>query len=62
MNNQIDLEAATEADAESIRDLMVIVEEDEMLRWYSNGERPFIPGFDSVSMQKYHAKSGNYFK
>lgn len=35
MNNQIDLEVTTEADAESIRDLMVIVEEDEALRcWF----------------------------
>ncbi|RUT44410.1 GNAT family N-acetyltransferase [Paenibacillus anaericanus] len=62
MHNQIKLEVATEVDAEQIRDLMVNVEEDEASKWYTDGERPYIPGFDSIAMQQYHARSGHYYK
>lgn len=56
VHNQIKLEVATEVDAEQIRDLMVNVEEDEASKWYTDGERPYIPGFDSIAMQQYHAR------
>lgn len=58
----IKLEVALEADAEQIRDLMIRVERDETDRWYDNGERPFIPGYDSVDMQKYHMWDKKYYK
>ncbi|AJS59297.1 GNAT family N-acetyltransferase [Paenibacillus sp. IHBB 10380] len=62
MKNQIKLEVATQDDAEQIRDMMILIEADETSRWYSNGERPYIPGFDSVSMHEYHAREENYYK
>lgn len=58
----IKLEIALEADAEQIRDLMIRVERDEADRWYDNGERPFIPGYDSADMQKYHMWDKKYYK
>lgn len=62
MKKNIRLELAMEEDATQIRDLMIEVERDEAARWYEEGERPFIPGFDSAAMQKYHMWDGNYFK
>lgn len=62
MDNQIRLEIAIENDAEQIKDLMVIVEEDETLKWFDKGERPYIPGFNSIHMQKYHTRDGKYYK
>ncbi|GGH26846.1 GNAT family N-acetyltransferase [Paenibacillus segetis] len=62
MNTQVYLELATDFDAEQIRDLMIIVEKDETSRWYAKGERPYIPGFDSIRMQQYHVRSGGYYK
>ena len=62
MTEIIRLEVALETDAEQIRDMMVIIEQDETERWYDNGERPFIPGYDSVDMQKYHMWDNKYFK
>lgn len=34
----------------------------ETRRWYTGEERPYIPGFDSVHMQRYHARTGLYGK
>lgn len=63
MNQEIiRLEVALETDAEQIRDLMVRIEKDETDKWYDNGERPFIPGYDSVDMQKYHMWDKKYYK
>ncbi|WP_025025953.1 GNAT family N-acetyltransferase [Caldalkalibacillus mannanilyticus] len=62
MSQIIRLEKVTEDDVEEIRDLMVEVEEDETARWFDNGERPYIPGFHSVDMQKYHMWDHKYFK
>lgn len=62
MDNGIRLEVALETDAEQIRNLMVEVERDEADRWYDNGEKPFIPGYDSVDMQKYHMWDKRYYK
>jgi len=59
---KVTLETAAENDAEQIRDLMVIVETDEASKWYNNGERPYIPGYDSVEMQVYHMRNGKYYK
>ncbi|MBU3143789.1 hypothetical protein [Clostridium sp. CF012] len=57
MNEKIRLEAALDTDAKQIRNMMIYVESDETDRWYDNGERPFIPGYNSIDMQKY-----NYFQ
>ncbi|MEW8957247.1 GNAT family N-acetyltransferase [Clostridium sp.] len=62
MNEKITLEVALEKDAEEIRDMMIVVEEDETNRWYDNGERPFIPGYDSTYMQRYHMWDKKYYK
>ena len=62
MNNLTRLSVATEEDADQIRNLMIMIEEDEASKWYSNSERPHIPGFDSLDMQKYHARYGMYYK
>lgn len=62
MSEKIRLEVALEADAEQIRNMMVEVERDETDRWYGNGERPFIPGYASVDMQKYHMWDKRYYK
>jgi GNAT superfamily N-acetyltransferase len=60
--NEIRLEVALETDAEQIRNMMVVIERDETHRWYDNGERVFIPGYDSVAMQKYHMWDNKYYK
>jgi GNAT superfamily N-acetyltransferase len=62
MNEIIRLEKATEIDAEQIRDLMIKVEKDETNRWFDIGERPYIPGYDSIEMQKYHMWDDKYYK
>ncbi len=62
MEKVLTLEVATEADAESIRNLMVEVEQDETNRWYEKDERPIIPGYNSINMQIYHTWNNNYYK
>lgn len=62
INDKITLETATAEDAVAIRELMVAVENDEYERWFKGGERPFIPGFDSIDMQIYHMWDGRYYK
>jgi len=62
MDDTIRLDIAIESDAEEIRNLMVEVESDEANRWYINGERPFIPGYASIDMQKYHMWQNKYYK
>lgn len=62
MEKVLRLEVATEADAESIRSLMVEVERDETSRWYEKDERPIIPGYNSINMQTYHTWNNNYYK
>lgn len=62
MKKDLRLEIATEMDAEEIRDLMVKVEEDETSKFYETGNRPFIPGYDSIEMQKYHMWDRKYYK
>ncbi|GCD10397.1 GNAT family N-acetyltransferase [Clostridium tagluense] len=62
MNEKIRLEVALDADAKQIRNMMIDVERDETDRWYDNGERPFIPGYNSVDMQKYHMRDKTYYK
>lgn len=62
MDSGIRLVVALETDAEQIRNLMVAVERDEADRWYDNGEKPFIPDYDSVDMQKYHMWDKRYYK
>ena len=62
MSEKIRLEVALDSDAEEIRNMMITVEADEADRWYDNGKRPFIPGYDSVDMQKYHMWDGKYYK
>ena len=60
--DEIRLEVALESDAEQIRNMMVLIEKDETDRWYHNGGRVFIPGCDSVDMQKYHMWDNKYYK
>lgn len=62
MDNELRLVVALETDAEYIRNLMVAVEKDEADRWYDNDEKPFIPGYDSIDMQKYHMWDKRYYK
>lgn len=61
-SKELRLQQASPQDAEEIRRLMIEVEADEKRRWYAGDERPFIPGFDSVHMQRYHARAGRYDK
>ncbi|OWA34969.1 hypothetical protein B9G55_14620 [Saccharibacillus sp. O16] len=56
------LQKATAEDAENICTLMSEIEADETRRWYTNGERPYIPGFNSLSMQIYQMREGLYDK
>ena len=62
MNEMIRLQVALETDAEQIRNMMVEIERDETDKWYDNDERPFIPGYDSINMQKYHMWDKKYYK
>ncbi|WP_416150176.1 GNAT family N-acetyltransferase [Salipaludibacillus sp. HK11] len=62
MEKIIKLVVATEEDIEAIKDLMVIVEQNERNRWYKDGSKPDIPGVNSVEMQKYHLWDHSYYK
>lgn len=45
-----------------IRDIMAKIVEDEALRWFKNGEKPYVPGYNSIEMQKYHTWDNKYYK
>ncbi|TDQ36620.1 GNAT family N-acetyltransferase [Aureibacillus halotolerans] len=62
MKGKVQLVRANEDDAEAITKMMVSVENNERKRWYEDGDGPYIPGFDSVDMQKYHQWNEAYFK
>lgn len=56
------LEPILSDDAVEIRDIMVKIVEDEALRWFKNGEKPYVPGYNSIEMQKYHTWDNKYYK
>lgn len=62
MSELIKLQIAQESDAADIRNMMIRIEVNETSRWYVNGERPFIPGFDSIEMHKYLMRNKTYYK
>lgn len=62
MNKELRLEPILINDAEKIRDIMVKIVEDEALRWFENGEKPYIPGYNSIEMQTYHTWDNKYYK
>jgi GNAT superfamily N-acetyltransferase len=62
MNKEVKLELVLNEDAQKIRDIMVEIREDETLRWFENGNEPFIPGYNSIDMQRYHTWDNKYYK
>ncbi len=58
----IKLERVLEEDLEKIRDIMVKIFKDETLRWFKDGHEPFIPGYNSIDMQRYHTWDNKYYK
>ena len=62
MDKELVLEHVLDEDCENIRDIMVKVYEDEKGKWFQNGGRPYIPGYSSVDMQKYHTWDNKYYK
>lgn len=62
MKKEISLERVVDEDCEEIRNLMVKVFEDEKSKWFKNGGKPYIPGYNSIEMQKYHTWDHNYYK
>lgn len=62
MNKELRLEPISINDAVEIRDIMVKIVEDEALRWFKNGEKPYIPGYNSIEIQKYHTWDNKYYK
>ncbi|NGZ76679.1 GNAT family N-acetyltransferase [Saccharibacillus alkalitolerans] len=62
LGKELCLQTAAAGDAEDLRALMIEIEADETRRWYEGGERPYIPGFDSLSMQIYQMRDGLYDK
>ena len=62
MNKELRLEPILINDAEEIRNIMVKIVEDEFLKWFENGEKAYVPGYNSIEMQKYHTWDNKYFK
>lgn len=62
MNTDLRLEPILANYAIEIRDIMVEIVEDEALRWFKNGEKPYVPGYKSIEMQKYHTWDNKYYK
>lgn len=62
MNKELRLEPVLVSDAGEIKDIMIKIVEDEALRWFKNGEKPYVPGYNSIDMQKYHTWDNKYYK
>lgn len=63
VERNIELIVATKEDAKEIRDLLCIVYEDELNRWFrDNEDELYIPGYTSVEMQEYHTWDNKYYK
>lgn len=62
MDKELILEHVLVEDCEKIRDIMVEIYEDEKVKWFKNGGRPYIPGYNSIEMQKYHTWDNKYYK
>ena len=62
MGEELRLEPIAMDEGEKIKDIMVQVVEDEAIRWFKNGDRPYMPGFNSIDMQKYHTWDNKYYK
>lgn len=58
----VKLERVLKDDTEKIRDMMVKILENETLRWFKDGNKPFIPGYNSIDMQRYHTWDNKYYK
>ncbi|MGV2644309.1 GNAT family N-acetyltransferase, partial [Clostridium perfringens] len=56
------LEIVLNEDSEKIRDIMIKIFENETLRWFKNGNKPYMPGYNSIDMQKYHTWDNKYYK
>ncbi|MBN1040274.1 GNAT family N-acetyltransferase [Clostridium botulinum] len=62
MNEELKVEPIILSEAEKIRDIMVKIVENESLKWFKNGEKPFIPNYNSIDMQRYHTWDKKYYK
>lgn len=63
LERTIELIVATKEDAKEIRDLMCIVYEDELNKWFrDNEDELYMPGYSSVEMQEYHTWDNKYYK
>lgn len=62
MKKKITLENVVSEDCEQIRDIMAKVYHDEQKKWFKNGASHFIPGYNSIDMQKYHTWDNKYYK
>lgn len=62
MKKEIKLENVVSEDCDQIRDIMAKVFQDEKEKWFKDGESPFIPGYHSIEMQKYHIWDNRYYK
>ena len=62
MSSEVKLEIVRSEDAEKIRDMMMEIYQDEALRWFKDNKKPFIPGYNSIDMQRYHTWDHKYYK
>lgn len=62
MNKKLRIEPILINDALEIKDIMIKIVEDESLRWFKNGDKPYVPGYNSTEMQKYHTWDNKYYK
>ncbi|GAA0069920.1 GNAT family N-acetyltransferase [Clostridium sardiniense] len=58
----VKLERVLEEDLEKIRDMMIKIFKDETFKWFKDGNKPFIPGYNSIDMQRYHTWDNKYYK
>lgn len=53
---------AVKSDAKEITELLIRVYNDDIKRWKKTKLEGFIPGYDSEDMQKFHMRTGAYYK
>lgn len=62
MSKELRLEPILISDALEIKDIMIKIVEDESVRWFKNGDKPYVPEYNSIEMQKYHTWDNKYYK
>lgn len=62
MEKKVELRKVEQDDTQAIKNMMCLIYEDELKKWfYGKEEALYIPGYDSIEMQRYHMWDDKYF-